>query len=76
MYHHVLFFQITVYCVFFATEGVRRSIARGVLLGIVGGDVSPGSSNPDPISDQKNVILHTRSQTRPLKSIPFFRPGL
>ena len=29
MYHHVLFFQITVYCVFFATEGVRRSIAGG-----------------------------------------------
>ena len=75
MYHHVLFFQITVYCVFFVTEGVRRSIARGVLLGIVGGDVSPGSSNPDPISDQKNVILHIRSQTRPLKSIPVFRPG-
>ena len=41
MYHHVLFFQITVYCVFFATEGVCRSIARGVLLGIVGGDVRP-----------------------------------
>ena len=69
MYHHVLFFQITVYCVFFATEGVRRSIARGVLLGIVGGDVSPGSSNPDPISDQKNVIFHTRFQTLPLGRI-------
>ena len=56
MYHHVLFFfQITVilYLYFFATEGVRGSIARGVLLGILGGDVSPGSSNPDPISDQK-----------------------
>ena len=25
----------------------------GVLLGILGGDVSPSSSNPDPISDQK-----------------------
>ena len=36
----------------------------------------PGSSDPDPISDQKNVILHTRFQTRTLKSIPIFRPGL
>ena len=26
---------------------------RRVLLGILGGDVPPGSSNPDPISDQK-----------------------
>ena len=25
----------------------------GVPLGILGGDVPPGSSNPDPISDQK-----------------------
>ena len=25
----------------------------------------PGSPNPDPISDQKNVIFHTRFQTRP-----------
>ena len=25
----------------------------GVLLGILGGGVPPGSSNPDPISDQK-----------------------
>ena len=26
---------------------------RRVLLGILGGGVPPGSSNPDPISDQK-----------------------
>ena len=26
--------------------------SRGVLLGILGGDVSPGSPNPDPISNQ------------------------
>ena len=26
---------------------------EGVLLGILGGGVPPGSSNPDPISDQK-----------------------
>ena len=37
--------------------------------------MAPGSSNPDPISQQKNVIFHTRFQTRPLKSIPVFRPG-
>ena len=35
----------------------------------------PGSPNPDPVSDQKKVICHTRSQTWPLKSIPVFRPG-
>ena len=26
---------------------------RGILLGILGGGVPPGSPNPDPISDQK-----------------------
>ena len=32
----------------------RDYYARGrVLLGILGGGVPPGSSNPDPISDQK-----------------------
>ena len=36
-----------------------------VLLGILGGDVMPRSSNPDPISDQK-VSFFT----------PIFRPGL
>ena len=35
----------------------------GVLLGILGGGVPPGSPNPDPISDQK------------LCSIPVFIPG-
>ena len=30
---------------------------------ILGGDVPHGSSNPDPISDQTNVIFHTRCQT-------------
>ena len=51
---------------------------RGVLLGILGGGVPPGSPNPDPISDQKkkNVIFHTRFQTGPLKSTPVVRPGL
>ena len=48
----------------------------GVLLGILGGGVPHGSSNPDPISDQKKIIFHTSFQTRTLKSIPIFRPGL
>ena len=50
--------------------------AGGVLLGILGGGVPSGSSNPHPISDQKMQTIHTRFQTRPLKSIPVFRPGL
>ena len=37
----------------------------GVLLGILGGGVPPGSPNPDPISDQK-VLFYT----------PVFRPDL
>ena len=37
-----------------------------LILGILGGRVPPGSPNPDPISDQKNVICHTRFQTWPL----------
>ena len=32
-------------------------VPRGVLLGILGGAVPPGSSNPDPISDQTNAIF-------------------
>ena len=46
-----------------------------VLLGILGGAVPPGSPNPDPYFRPKNVIFHTCFQTRPLKSIPVFRPG-
>ena len=37
----------------------------GVLLGILGGGVPPGSQNPDPISEQKMSF-----------SRPVFRPGL
>ena len=40
-------------------------LSRGVLLGILGGGVPPGSSNPDPISDQKVSF-----------STPVFRPDL
>ena len=46
----------------------------GVLLGILGGGVPPGSPNPDTDFRPKNVTFHTRFQTRPLKSIPVFRP--
>jgi len=48
----------------------------GVLLGIFGGGVPPASPNPDPISDQKNAISHTRFQAWPQNSIPVFRPDL
>ena len=49
----------------------------GVLLGILGVGVLPGSPNPDPISDQK--MLFFTPVVRPawsLKCIPLFRPGL
>ena len=52
------------------------TLGEGVLLGILGGGVLPGSLNPHSISDQKNVIFHTHFQNWPLKSIPVFRPGL
>ena len=49
----------------------RPKPGEGVLQGILGGGVAPGSSNPDPISDQrkkrrkekekKNVICIPRS---------------
>ena len=50
-----------------------------------GGGVTPGNSwwgyaalfsKSSPYFRPKNVIFHTRFQTRPLKSIPVFRPGL
>ena len=57
--------------------GVRAIEPLGeVLLGIHGGGVPPGSLNPDLISDQRLVVFHICFQTRPLKSIPAFRPGL
>ena len=34
-------------------------------LGLLSEGVPPGSPNPDPISDQKNVIFHTLSETGP-----------
>jgi len=50
--------------------------SAGVILGILGGGVPPGSSNSDPISDPKNVTFHAWCWTWLLKSIPVFRPGL
>ena len=55
--------------------GLDNTLGGGVPLGILGGDMPPGSSNPDRFQTKK-VIFHTRFQTRPLKSIPVFRPGL
>ena len=37
---------------------------RGVLPGILGSGVSPGSPNTDPIPDQKIFIFYNRFQTR------------
>ena len=53
---------------------LRRQQARrwGVLLGILGGGLPPGS----PYFRLKHVNFQTRFQTRPLKSKPVFRPGL
>ena len=54
---------------------MRALLAGGVFLGICGRE-PPGSPNPDPISDQKIVISHTRFQTWPLKSRHIFGPGV
>ena len=53
-----------------------RKCPGGVFLGIPGRGVPPVSPNPDPISDQRNVIFHIRFHTLPLKSIPISRPSL
>ena len=44
---------------------IVKSRGEGVLLGILGGDVPPGSPSPDPISDQKMSFF-----------TPVFRPCL
>ena len=46
-------------------EALVKLQTRGVLLGILGGGVPPGSSNPDPISDLNMPF-----------STPIFRPDL
>ena len=43
-----------------------------VLLGIIGGGLPPSSPDPDPISDQTNVIFHTEQSS---KIHSFFRLG-
>ena len=47
----------------------------GILLGIPGEGVQPGSLNPDPISDKKMSFSRPVFR-RDLKSTPVFRPGL
>ena len=61
----------------FKITSLGANSTRGVLLGILGGGVPSGSPNSDPFYFRsKNVIFHAGLQTRPLKSIPVFRPGL
>ena len=45
-------------------------------MGILGRGMPPCFPVSDLISDQQNLIFHTSFQTRPLKSMPVFRPGL
>ena len=52
-------------CPFSKNIRIRVGRGGGVLLGILGGGVPPGSPNPDPISDQKMSF-----------STPVFRPDL
>ena len=54
------------------TESKSEIGGGGVFLGILGG--AHGFPNPDPISDQKIFIFHTRFLTWQ-KTIPVFRPG-
>ena len=48
----------------------------GVLLGILGGECAAQFSKSWPYFRPNNVIFQTRFPTRPLKSIPVFKPGL
>ena len=61
----------------FLHESARSRVrvrARGVLLGILGGGVWPGSQNADPISDQKLSLPHPFSDLAS-KTYTVFRPG-
>ena len=51
---------------------------QGVLLGILGRGVPPGSPNPDPISDEKmSYFLHPFSDLGPVsRNMVKFNPGL
>ena len=59
-------------------DGVRggRGGGGGVLLGILGGGVSPGPPNADPISDQKCHFGHPFSDLACKIHTPVFRPRL
>ena len=52
------------------TKSRSRGGGGGLFLGILGGVCRPVLQ-----IRPKNVIFHTRFQTRPLKSIPVFTPG-
>ena len=54
----------------FLVKDQNTVMPDGVLLGILGGKGRPVSKSW-PYFRPKNVIFHTRFQTRPLKSIPF-----
>ena len=52
-------------------------VGGGGISGILGGGVPPGSSNADPILDQKmSFFIPVFKPGAPLKSIPIIRPGL
>ena len=51
-----------------SSAGWREGAGGGVPLKFLGGGVPPGSPNPDPIIDQKNVIRHTCFQTSSLRN--------
>ena len=53
-------------------------IPQGVLPGILGGSVPPGSPNPDPISDEKmSYFLHPFSDLGLVsRNMVKFNPGL
>ena len=48
----------------------------GALLGLFSGGMLPDTPNPNLNTNQKMPFFHIRFQTRPLKSISIFRPGL
>ena len=52
-------------------RGSSVRLGRGVLLGILGGGVAPGSFNPDPISDQHMpFLIRLHALVFPLNIIP------
>ena len=66
-YGIVLVCVAVVFVSFKPSRETTQDTPEGVLLGILGGDVPPGSLYPDPISDQKVSfsVKSTRFQTWP-----------